>query len=64
MNELVDSGLFVTKSEAIRAALVKYATDLNFFTRKSLWEEIEKAPRRKISAKKLMKELDELENRG
>ena len=63
LNELITSGLFSTKSEAIRAALVKYAMDLNLFTRKSLWEEIEKAPRREISAKKLTEELDDLEKK-
>lgn len=62
LNEIVDLGLFSTKSEAVRAALVKYAMDMNLFNRKSLWEEIEKAPRRNISAKKLMAELEKLES--
>lgn len=62
LNEIVGSGLFSTKSEAIRSALVKYAMDLNLFNRKRLWSAVAKTPSRKITAEKLMKELEKLED--
>ncbi|OYT40303.1 MAG: hypothetical protein B6U86_04285 [Candidatus Altiarchaeales archaeon ex4484_43] len=41
LDEMIKSGIFNTKSEAIRSALVKYAMDLGLFNRKKIWEERE-----------------------
>jgi Arc/MetJ-type ribon-helix-helix transcriptional regulator len=53
LNQMVDSGLFNTKSEAIRAALVKYAIDLNLLDRKAIWHEIQLHNKRKVSPEQL-----------
>lgn len=63
LDKMVKSGLFNTKSEAIRAALVKYSMDIGIFDRQDIWKQIEEAyPKRKISAKELEKDLDKLED--
>lgn len=62
LNEMVRSGLFGSKSEALRSALVKYAIDLGLFKRKALWKEIESMPRRKVAPVQLKKDLERLEN--
>lgn len=62
VNEMVRSGLFSSKSEAIRSALVKYAIDLGLFKRKALWEEIESMPKRKVSPARLKKDLERIED--
>ena len=62
LNDLVRVGLFNSKSEAIRAALVKYTIDIGLINREMLWKEIRKHPRRNVSAKSLTKDLEALEN--
>jgi len=62
LNKMVSSGLFNTKSEAIRSAIVHYSLELGLLGREKLWEEIQKFPRRSISSKQLAKELEILEN--
>lgn len=62
LNEMVDSGLFNTKSEAIRAAIVNYSLTLGLLKRKDMWRRIDKFPRRKVSPKQLAKDLENLEN--
>ncbi len=62
LNDMVKAGLFNSKSEAIRAALVKYGTDIGLINRENLWKEIRKYPRRDISKHALAKNLEELEN--
>ena len=60
LNEMVESGLFATKSEAIRAALVKYAMDVGMFSRGELWGAIDSFPKRKVTAAQLEKDLKRL----
>ncbi len=60
LNKMVNSGLFNTKSEAIRSALVHYSLELGLIGREKLWKEINKFPERKVSAKQLAKELKNL----
>lgn len=60
LEDLVDEGLFTTKSEAIRSALVKLAIDLGYFNREKLWKDVSSHKRRKVTPKKLMKDLEKI----
>ncbi len=62
LNEMVDSGLFNTKSEAVRAAIVNYSLTLGLLKRKEIWARIQKFPRRNVSPKQLAKDVEALEN--
>lgn len=62
LEKMVESGLFNTKSEAIRSSLVHYAIHLDLFKRKQLWKTIEKTPKRNISPEQLARELEAIEN--
>ena len=62
LNEMVGSGLFNTKSEAIRAAVVNYSLTLGLLKRKDLWNKIRKFPKREVSPKQLAKDLEAMEN--
>ena len=57
LNKMVDTGIFNTKSEAIRSALVHYSLELGFFDKKKLWEDIEKTPRRHVTPQQLAKDI-------
>ncbi|MBI2144257.1 hypothetical protein HYU17_03860 [Candidatus Woesearchaeota archaeon] len=62
LNEMISSGLFNTKSEAIRAAIVNYSLTLGLMERKDIWARIQKFPKRKVSPKQLAKDIEALEN--
>lgn len=62
LEEMVKSGLFNSKSEAIRSSLVHYAIHLDLFKRKELWKQLQAIRRRKVSAKQLTKDLEAIEN--
>ena len=62
LDEMVGSGLFNTKSEAIRSSLVHYAIHLDLLRRKQLWNSVQKIKRRKVSAKQLHNDLEAIEN--
>jgi len=62
LRQMVASGLFATKTEALRSALVKYAIDVQMFERKKLWDTIKRAPRRKVSTQQLLKDIEEAKN--
>jgi len=49
LDRMVRSGLFATKSEVIRAALVKYGSDLGLLRTQDLWAKIDARPRRRVS---------------
>ena len=53
LREMVESGLFNTKSEAIRAAVVRYGTEIGLINKNKLWEEINKTRRREGGQKSL-----------
>ncbi len=53
LKKMVELGFFNTKSEAIRAALVKYAIDLNLLDKKTIWHEIQAHKKRKVSPEQL-----------
>jgi len=61
LDEMVRLGLFNSKSEAIRAAIMKYAVDSGLLNRKDLWKRIKAHKRRGVSPKQLEKELQRLE---
>jgi Arc/MetJ-type ribon-helix-helix transcriptional regulator len=60
LEDLVEEGLFATKSEAVRSALVKLAIDLGYFNREKLWTEISSGKRRKVTPKRLMRDLEKV----
>ncbi len=62
LERMVRTGLFNTKSEAIRSALVHYSLELGLLGREKLWKEIAAFPRRKIDPAQLAKELEALED--
>ena len=62
LNNMVDTGLFNTKSEAIRSALVHYSLELGFFDKKKLWDEIKKIPRRKVSPQQLAIDIKKIKD--
>lgn len=62
LDEMIKSGVFSTKSEAIRSALVKYAIDLGLFNRKKIWEEIISHKTRGVSPERLQKEIRKIKN--
>ena len=45
LDKIVRSGLFNTKSEAIRAALIHYFLELGMLGRENQWKEIQKFPK-------------------
>ena len=62
LEEMISTGLFNTKSEAIRSALVKFGMDLGLLERKRLWVQIDKAKKRKVSPSQLMKDIERIED--
>jgi len=61
LEEMVRLGLFNSKSEAIRAAIMKYAVDSGLLSREDLWKRIKTHERRGVSPGQLEKELQKLE---
>ena len=62
LNKMVESGLFNTKSEAIRSALIHYSLELGLIGREKLWKEIRQFPKRVVSPKQLASDLETLED--
>ncbi len=62
LDEMIKSGIFATKSEAVRSAVVKYAMDMGLFNRKEIWKEITSYKRRNISPEQLQKEIGRIKN--
>ena len=62
LNKMVESGLFQSKDEAARAAIIKYAADLGIFSPKVLWKRINGHKRRKVTSEQLRKDLEAIEN--
>lgn len=62
LEELVRNGLFSTKSEAIRAALIHYFLELGMLGKEQQWKEIQTFPRRKVTPEQLKKDLEKLED--
>ena len=62
LDRMVRSGLFATKSEAVRAALVKYGTDLGLLRARDVWAAIDRTPRRRVSADRLRQQVRKAED--
>ncbi|HDZ03185.1 MAG TPA: hypothetical protein ENH52_17375 [Nitrospirae bacterium] len=60
--KMVEAGLFSSKDEAARAAIVKYASDLGIIDPVTLWNRIDKHKRRKLTPEQLMKNLEAIED--
>ncbi len=60
--KMVEAGLFSSKDEAARAAIVKYASDLGIIDPAMLWNRIDKHKRRKVTPEQLMKDLEAIED--
>lgn len=63
LEEMVRLGFFNSKSEAIRAAIMKYAVDSGLLGREDLWKRVAKHGRRKVSPDELERDLRSLEKR-
>ena len=64
LDRLVRSGLFATKSEAVRAALVKYGTDLGLLRARDLWAAIDGTARRRVTDRALRRQVRTAEDAG
>ncbi len=62
LDRMVRSGLFATKSEAVRAALVKYGTDLGLLRARDVWAAIDATPRRRVSTDRLREQVRKAED--
>jgi hypothetical protein len=62
LEEMVRNGLFSSKSEAIRAALIHYFIALGMLGREEQWTEIRSFPKRNVTPEKLAKDLEVLED--
>jgi Arc/MetJ-type ribon-helix-helix transcriptional regulator len=60
LKQMVDLGLFNSKSEAIRSALIKYAIDLNLLDKKTIWQEIQANKKRKVSPEQLALDIQSI----
>ena len=61
LEEMVKLGLFNSKSEAIRAAIMKYAVDSGLLSREDLWNRVKAHKWRKVSPDELEKDLQSFE---
>ena len=62
LERMVKAGLFPSKDEAARAAIIKYAADLGLISPEALWQKITRHKRRKVTPTQLMKDLDAVRN--
>ena len=62
LETMVKSGLFNSKSEAIRAALVNYSMQAGFLDKKNIWKEIGKYARRQVSDSQLARDISKIKN--
>lgn len=62
LDAIVKSGLFNSKSEAIRAALVNYSMQSGFLDKREIWKDIEKHVRRKVSDSTLKENIAKIKN--
>lgn len=62
LEKMVRAGLFPSKDEAARAAIIKYASDIGVLSPETLWNKIARHKRRKVTPEQLMKDLETIEN--
>jgi len=61
LEEMVRLGLFNSKSEAVRRAIMKYAVDSGLVSREDLWNRVKAHERREVRPEELEKDLQSLE---
>lgn len=62
VERMVRAGLFASRDEAVRAAILKYALDLGLLRREDLWSKITQAARRGVAPEELATDLKRLED--
>lgn len=62
IDSMIKAGLFASKEEAVRTAVIKYAVDIGLLKPQHLWNQIEKYETRKITPEQLQKDLEMIEN--
>lgn len=62
LDNLVEAGLFASRDEAARAAILKYAMDIGVLSRHAIWQEMEKVKKRKVTPEQLAEDLERLED--
>lgn len=62
LEKMVKAGLFQSRDEAVRAAVIKYASDLGLFSPGMLWDRIVRHKRRKVTPEQLEKDLEAIED--
>ncbi len=62
LDNMVEVGLFISRDEDARAAILKYAMDMVVLSRQAIWQEMEKIKRRKVTPAQLAKDLETLED--
>lgn len=62
LERMVEVGLFPSKDEAARAAIIKYAADLGLISPEVLWQKITRHKRRKVTPAQLMKDIVAVRN--
>ena len=58
LERMVRVGLFPSKDEAARAAIVKYASDLGLMSPEMLWQKITRHKRRKVTPAQLRRDIE------
>jgi Arc/MetJ-type ribon-helix-helix transcriptional regulator len=62
LERMVRVGLFTSKDEAARAAILKYASDLGLMSPEMLWQKITRHKRRKVTPAQLMRDIEAVSN--
>jgi len=62
LDYLVEVGLFASRDEAARAAILKFAMDMGVLSRQAIWQEMAEIKRRKVTPEQLAKDLETLED--
>lgn len=62
LEKMVKVGLFPSKDEAARAAIIKYASDLGLMSPDMLWQKITEHKRRKVTPAQLMRDIEAISN--
>ena len=58
LERMVRVGLFPSKDEAARAAIVKYASDLGLMSPEILWQKIMRHKKRKVTPAQLRRDIE------
>jgi Arc/MetJ-type ribon-helix-helix transcriptional regulator len=62
LEKMVRVGLFPSKDEAARAAIIKYAADLGLISPELLWQKIARHKRRRVTPAQLMRDIETISN--